>query len=106
VERKNNFLQFIRKGPSIKDVRGQGGRVAQCGHILRTRGEFFRIQMQTSALFDAKIIRFFEIYGVSARTRGRVVGTVRTLCGQGGRGLVFRDFVRMSFMEAPNEKNK
>jgi len=28
------------------------------------------LQMQTYALFDAKQIEFFEIYGVSARTRG------------------------------------
>jgi len=40
------------------------------------------LQMRTSALFDAKHFGFFEIYGVSARTRGRVE-PVRTFCGQG-----------------------
>jgi len=44
------------KGPSIKDVRIQGGRAV--------------IQMRTSALFDAKNVGFFETHGVSAWTRG------------------------------------
>jgi len=39
------------------------------------------LQMRTSALFGAKI--FFEIYGVSARTRVREIDPVRTFCGQG-----------------------
>jgi len=38
--------------------------------------------MQTSILFDGKNIGFFEIYGVSTRTRG--VEAVRTFYGQGG----------------------
>jgi len=38
--------------------------------------------MRTSALFGAKNIEFFKIYGVSARTRGAV--PVRTFFGQGG----------------------
>jgi len=37
--------------------------------------------MRTSALVDAKHFEFFEIYGVTARTRG--VEAVQTLCGQG-----------------------
>jgi len=41
-----------------------------------------------------KNIGFFEIYGVSAQTRGF------DNCGQGG-GVNFRDFVRMSFMDGP-----
>jgi len=40
--------------------------------------------MRTSAIFGAKTFRLFEIYGVSARTRG--VEPVRTLYGQGGEG--------------------
>jgi len=36
--------------------------------ILHTRGEGGILQMWTSALFGAKIIGFFEIYGVSAQT--------------------------------------
>jgi len=43
--------------------------------------------MWTSALFSAKNIGFFKIYGVSARTRG--IEPVRTFCGQGRRGGQF-----------------
>jgi len=43
------------------------------------------LQMRTSALFGAKYFRFFEIYGVSARTTGSI----------------FRDFVWTSFMDGP-----
>jgi len=48
--------------------------------------------MWTFALFGAKIIGFFEIYGVSARSRGEGVEPVRTFCRQGGR---------TSFMDSP-----
>jgi len=48
--------------------------------------------MWTSALFDAKIIGFFEIYSVSTRTRGEGIELVRIFFGQGGS--IFRDFVR------------
>jgi len=47
--------------------------------------------MRTSSLFRAKNFGFFEIYGVSARTRG--VEPVRKM------GVIFRDFVRKSFMD-------
>jgi len=57
------------KRESIKDVRSQGRGV---------------LQMWTSALFSTKNFGFFEIYGVSARTRGRVVEPVRRFFGQGG----------------------
>jgi len=41
--------------------------------------------MQTSALFSAKIIGFFEIYGMSAQTRGREgIESVRMFFGQEG----------------------
>jgi len=39
------------------------------------------LQMRTSAFFGAKNIGFFEIYVMSARTRGE-----GTFFGQGGRG--------------------
>jgi len=39
------------------------------------------LQMRTYALFGAKNFRFFEIYGVSTRTRGGVE-SVRTFFGQ------------------------
>jgi len=45
--------------------------------------------------FWRKKLWIFEIYGVSARTRG--VEPVRTFCEQS----VFRDFVRTSFMDGP-----
>jgi len=44
--------------------------------------------MRTSALFGVKNTGIFEIYGVSARTRGSI----------------YRDFMRKSFMAAPNNK--
>jgi len=40
--------------------------------------------MRTSKFFGAKIFRFFEIYGVSARTRGEL-----SQCGQEGEGVNF-----------------
>jgi len=43
-----------------------------------------------SALLDAKNSKFFEIYGMSARTRGSI----------------FRDFVRTSFMDGPHLNTK
>jgi len=53
--------------------------------------------MQTSVLFGAKNFGFFEIYGVSPRTRGR-----RGLSqSDKGEGSFFRDFVRTSFMDGP-----
>jgi len=55
----------FNKGLSIKDVRSQGG--GDCPVRTWGKGGF---QMRTSALFSAKSIRFFYIYGVSARTRG------------------------------------
>jgi len=49
------YITFVRKGLSVKDIRSQGG----CS--VRTRGV---LQMQTSALFSEKNFGFFEIYGV------------------------------------------
>jgi len=61
----------LRKGPSIKDVRSQGGGGLFSGaNILRTKGV---LQIRTSALFGTKNFGFFEIYGVSAWTRRRRV---------------------------------
>jgi len=54
-----------RKGLSIKDSAVREGRLSSVD-ILRKEG----LQMRTSALFDAKKSGFFEIYGVSAWTRG------------------------------------
>jgi len=54
--------------------------------------------MQTSALFGAKNFGCFEIYGMSVQTRGL------SQCGHFAHreeGSIFRDFVRMSFMDGP-----
>jgi len=60
------------------------------------------LQMWTSAFFGGKNFRFFEIYGVSARTRREGVEPMRAFFGQGGGvGVIFRDFVRTSFMDGP-----
>jgi len=68
--------------------------------IFRKRREGKILQMRKSALFGVKNFEFFEIYGVSARTRGE--GGL-SHCGHfadnGGRGSIFRNFVRTSFMD-------
>jgi len=55
------------------------------------------------ALFGAKIIGFFEIYGVSATDKG---GGGLSQCGyfadKGGGGVNFLRFLRTSFMDGPN----
>jgi len=65
----------------IIDVRSHGGG----GLLSADKGV---LQVRTSALFGAKNLVFFEIYGVSARTRGLIQ------CAQGREGSIFRDFVR------------
>jgi len=52
------------------------------------------LQMRTSTLFNAKHIRFFEIYGVSTRSRG--ISLCEHFAGVGGGKSIFRDFVRTS----------
>jgi len=56
------------------------------------------LQVRMSALFGAKNFRYFEIYCVSARTRGEEVDPMPIFCRQGEKGSIFRDFVRTSFM--------
>jgi len=51
--------------------------------------------------FGAKNFGFFEIYGVSARTRGRRVEPVRTFFGQGGKGINFSRFCADVFYGLP-----
>jgi len=55
--------------------------------------------MWASALYGAKNIGPFEIYGVSARKRG--IEPVRTFCGQSGSGRFFRDFVSIVLYGQP-----
>jgi len=57
------------------------------------------LQMRTSALFGAKNFGFFEIYGVSARTRGGGLASADIL--RTGERVIFRDFLRASFMNGP-----
>jgi len=80
------FIDVDIKG----DIRSQGEYV-QCGHFA-DKGF---LQMRTYALFGAKDLGFFESYGVSARTRGKL-----SLCGQGGGG----QFCAESFMGGPKHK--
>jgi len=82
-------LCFSFRGLSIKDVRSQGGGEGLYvftvrTDIFQTRGRRF-FQMRTSALFGAKIIGFFEIYGVSTLRTDKEGGVepVRTIFGQG-----------------------
>jgi len=64
-------------------VREKKGYV-QCGHFSDMEEGVLQVRM--SARFGARDFGFFEIYGVSERTRGRRVEPVRTFCGQGERG--------------------
>jgi len=72
-------IPYNREGPSIKDVRSQGG--GDCSLRTRRMGEGGRegsdADVRTSC---RKNLGFFEIYGVSARTKGE--------------RSIFRDFVR------------
>jgi len=56
--------------------------------------------MRTSALFGEKP-GFFEIDGVSARTRGEEVWAGADVLQTRGRRSIFCDFVRTSFMDGP-----
>jgi len=88
------YFKNIGKGPSIKTsaVREEG---VQCIHFADKRKEgLFRCRPQ---FFAQKTSEFFEIYGVSTRTRG--VEPVRTFFGQGRS--IFRDFMRTSFSDGP-----
>jgi len=82
------------RGCPVRTFFGLGGRrLFRCG-----RPHFFA-QKKT-----AQKTGFFEIYGVSAvRTNkgGGGVEPVRSFYGQGGRRSIFRDFVRISFMDGP-----
>jgi len=79
-----------------KNVRSQrGGEFVQCGHFEDKGGGV--LQMWISALFGAKNLGIFEIYGVSARTKGRFE-PVRTFCGQEEKGGQFYDYLRSLFL--------
>jgi len=64
--------------------------------ILQTRGLFRCVRPHFLA---QKNFGFFEIYGVSTRTREEEVEPVQTFSGQGGS--IFRDFVQISFIDGP-----
>jgi len=101
------FRQFKWLGVVHKGRPHSGGEgYVQCRH-LADKGGGGVLQIRTSALFDVKNFRFFKIYGVPARTRGREVETVRTFFELGvERGSIFRDFVRTSFMDGPLGKSE
>jgi len=61
-------LNRIIRGRPWRTSAHKGGESLSSADIFRTRGERV-LQMRTSALFDAKNIKFFEIYGVPARTK-------------------------------------
>jgi len=76
--------------------------VVQCGH-LSDKGGVRVLQMQTFALFGAKNSGFFEVYGMSARTRGRgEVEPVRTFFGQEWRGSIFAILCGRLLWTTPN----
>jgi len=56
--------------------------------------------MRTSALFDAKNFGFFEIYGVSARTRGKGLSQCGQFADKGDERSIFHNFVQTSFMDS------
>jgi len=91
---QSNGHNTLSKGLSIKYVRNQ------------ERGGLFSADNGGGGSSDAvvwtfwyKNYRFFEIYSVSAQTRGEGVEPVRTFCGQGRS--IFREFVQASFMDVP-----
>jgi len=57
--------------------------------------------MRTFALFGTKAPDFSKFMVYSHGQEGSGVELVRTFCGQGRRGSVFRDFVRTSFIIGP-----
>jgi len=60
--------------------------------------------MRKSALFGAKTLNFSKIIVRPQRTRWRRVEPVRTFCRPEGRGSIFCEFVRTSFMDGPLSK--
>jgi len=60
------------------------------GCPMRTRGEE-RLEMPTFALFGAKNFGFFEIYGMSARTRGERLSQCENFAGEGS---IFCNYVQ------------
>jgi len=57
------------------------------------------LQMRTSTLFDAENFGFFEIYGVPHGQGGRGLSQCRHFSDK-GEGSIFRNFVRISFMDS------
>jgi len=91
-------VRFVRLYVSLEVVHKRRPQSRGGGYLVRTRGEGGSSDAGDRT-FSEKNFGCFEIYGVSARTRGEGVEPVRTFFGQGE--LIFRDFVRMSFMDGP-----
>jgi len=82
-------MQMTSKWPFKDDNQGSADirrLVSQCRHFAD------KSQIRTSAL--AKNFGLYKIYGVSAQTRGLT-------SADKGKGSIFHDFVRMSFMDGP-----
>jgi len=58
--------------------------------------------MQTSALFDPKKFGFFEIYGVSAQSRGKGGWASANILQTRGRGQFFAILCGRPLWTAPN----
>jgi len=84
----------INKEQSIKEVSIQGEGGLTSASILRIRG-YGVLGMRTSALLVQKNFKFFEIYGVSERTRAEVAcASTDILRTKGDRGLFFATLCR------------
>jgi len=85
----------LNKELSIKlsAVRGEGPGLSRADKEVR----FFRWDVRT---FWCKNLGFFEIYGVSARTRGLRWSSADILWTR-GRRWIFRDFMQTYFMNGP-----
>jgi len=75
---------------AVHKGRPQSGRFVKCG-----QGGSSDADVRT---FWCKNAKFFEIYGVSARTRGEGGSASADILRTRGRVSIFRDFVRTSFM--------
>jgi len=82
------------KGPSIKNVRIQEG--LSIADILWTKG----VQMRTSALSGANTSDFFKFMVCPHGQGGRGLSQCEHFVDSRW-GLIFRDFVRTSFMDGP-----
>jgi len=92
--------KFYWLGPSIKDVRSQGGgEFVQCGHFSdKWGGGFSGADVRT---FLSKKLRTFQnLWCVPHGQEKRGLSQCGHFADRGG-GSIFRDFVRTPFMDGP-----